>query len=355
VAGCAAVSVLLGASRVGAAPCSKATDACVEGIAVGGERGRVLVYRTHPLDTRDAMVTRGLIVIHGASRDAHNYFRHALAAAYLAEALNDTIVVSVHFASNDGDACGDALAADELNWRCDGPARWTSGGGSIVDGKVTSFDVVDEILARLARAEAFPNLRTLIVSGHSAGGQFVARYAMSNEAHDRLRVPVGYVISNPSSYAYLDGVRPTVAALSRNRAAAAPGYVAAGPGNTPPPFAAYNAAENCTAYDSWPYGMKDRVGYSAGQTVERLTKQLVGRPTTYLLGGLDILPLFGFDASCAAMAQGPTRLARGLAFARYANERLGAAHKTVVVASCGHDARCMFTADAALPLLFPKD
>src|SRR5688572_11864442 len=177
-----AVSAILCAARVGAAPCSTATAACVEGVAVGGERGRVLVYRTHPLDTRDEMMTRGLIVIHGASRDAHNYFRHALAAAYLAEALTDTVVVSVHFASNDGDACGDDLAADELNWPCGGPARWTSGGGSIANSKVTSFDVVDEILTKLARAETFPNLKTLIVSGHSAGGQFVARYAMSNDA-----------------------------------------------------------------------------------------------------------------------------------------------------------------------------
>jgi hypothetical protein len=36
------------------------------------------------------------------------------------------------------------------------------------------------------------------------------------------------------------------------------------------------------------------------------------------------------------------------------SERYGAAHRTVVVPACGHSARCMFTAEAALPLLFPK-
>jgi hypothetical protein len=55
------------------------------------------------------------------------------------------------------------------------------------------------------------------------------------------------------------------------------------------------------------------------------------------------------------MAQGPTRLARGLAYQRYVNEKLGAAHKTVVVPACGHNARCMFGAEVALPLLFPKE
>ena len=54
------------------------------------------------------------------------------------------------------------------------------------------------------------------------------------------------------------------------------------------------------------------------------------------------------------MAQGPTRLARGLAYARYVNERFGAQHNTLVVPACGHSARCMFTADRVLPLFFPK-
>ncbi len=54
------------------------------------------------------------------------------------------------------------------------------------------------------------------------------------------------------------------------------------------------------------------------------------------------------------MRQGPTRLARGQAFGKYVDEQLGARHDIVVVQLCGHNARCMFTADSALPLLFPK-
>ncbi len=78
-------------------------------------------------------------------------------------------------------------------------------------------------------------------------------------------------------------------------------------------------------------------------------------PTTYLLGELDILPLGGFDGSCPAMAQGPTRLARGQAFAKHANEKFGAKHTVTIVPLCGHNARCIFTSEAALPLIFPKD
>jgi hypothetical protein len=55
------------------------------------------------------------------------------------------------------------------------------------------------------------------------------------------------------------------------------------------------------------------------------------------------------------MLQGPTRLARGEAFARYAKEKFGAAHTLTIVPLCGHHARCIFTSETALPLIFPKD
>jgi len=42
-------------------------------------------------------------------------------------------------------------------------------------------------------------------------------------------------------------------------------------------------------------------------------------------------------------------------FGKYVSERLGAKHEIVVAPLCGHNARCMFTADIALPLLFPKE
>ncbi|MDP9171889.1 MAG: hypothetical protein M3N54_14830 [Acidobacteriota bacterium] len=94
--------------------------------------------------------------------------------------------------------------------------------------------------------------------------------------------------------------------------------------------------------------------YTARQTHEQLKKQLSTRPATYLLGELDVFPLGGFDGSCPAMAQGPTRLARGEAFGKFVNQALGARHVVKIVPECGHNARCMFTSEEALPLLFPK-
>ena len=339
-----------------AAPCTAASAECVEFVAVPGAASQTAIYRTHPLGARAEGVTAAFILVHGASRDADNYFRHALAAAFLAGALERTVVIAPRFASSDGATCRDALGPREANWSCEGGREsWRTGGAAVNDGAVTSFDVADEILRTLARKDRFPDLKAVVFAGHSAGGQFVSRYAMAGEVHERLGVLVTYIVANPSSYGYLDAMRPSPSALPASVAAGAPGYTAPVPANPRPPFGPFADARNCTTYDAWPYGLQGPRGYSARVADGDLKARLAARPITYLLGGLDILPLFGFDASCAAMAQGPTRLARGLAYARYVNERFGAAHKTIMVPSCGHNARCMFTADAALAAVFPKE
>jgi pimeloyl-ACP methyl ester carboxylesterase len=336
------------ASAAPPGPCTTASATCTEWVALGGGAARSLIYRTYSLDARNDAITRVLIVVHGAGRDADNYFRSTLAAGFLAGALEDTLLITPRLASNNGAGCLDVLAQDEISWHCN---TWRSGGPSLSAPALTSFDFLDEILRKAARKEIFPNLKAIVVAGHSAGGQVVNRYEMSNRVHDKLGVPVSYIVSNPSSYAWPTSERPTNAAYDVT--SMAPGYV---PEVAPDAaaFRPFNGASSCTTYDKWPYGMPGRSGYSAGQSEDQLKSQLASRPTTYLLGQLDILPLAGFDSSCPAMAQGPTRLARGRAFGKYVNEKLGAHHTITVVPLCGHNARCMFTSEIALPLLFPK-
>ena len=312
-------------------PCMKATPDCTRWVNLSGE-SRALIYSTHPLDQRNDQIVRALIVVHGQGRDADNYFRTSLAAAFLAGAFDNTIVISPRLASNNGAGCRDTLAPNEVNWPCAGDS-WRSGGVATNNAKLTSYDFMDEIVRELARKETFPNLKAIVISGHSAGGQFVTRYEMGNKIHESISVPITYVVSNPSSYSYLDSERPS---------------------GTNSELRAFGDARNCTTYNNWPYGLKNRTGYTANIPDDQLKKQLASRPVTYLLGELDVLPLAGFDSSCPAMAQGPTRLARGQAFAAYVKAKYNAQHQVVVVPLCGHNARCMFTAEVALPILFPK-
>jgi len=346
--------VLLCPQAAWAGHCTTATSACTEWVTHSGGPARSLVYRTFPLDTRNEGITRALVVIHGGSRNADGYYRSALAAGFLAGALDDTLVVAPRFAANGGANCRDTLAPNEVNWTCEGKDGWLYGGSAIDNDRLSTFDFADDLLRKLARRDVFPNLKVIVVAGHSAGGMFVVRYQMSNELHEKLGVPVTYIVANPSSYPYLDGTRPTASALPASIAAAAPGYAPATPSAPPAPFLAFPDVRNCTTYDQWPYGLQSRVGYTARVTDDQLRKQIAVRPMTYLLGELDILPLAGMDVSCPAMAQGPTRLARGVAFSRYVNDNFAAQHKMMVVPLCGHNERCMFTSEASLPSIFPK-
>lgn len=51
------------------------------------------------------------------------------------------------------------------------------------------------------------------------------------------------------------------------------------------------------------------------------------------------------------MAQGANRVARGRAYTDYIRQNYGAQPTVMLIPRCGHSARCMFTADAALPVL----
>jgi alpha/beta hydrolase family protein len=338
-----------GPASSAAVPCTTATAACTEFVTLGGGPARSLIYRSLPLTVRNEDVRRALIMVHGTNRNADHYFETALASAFLASALRDSIVIAPRIASNDGN-CKDTLALDEVSWSCRGDS-WRSGGTSASHPKLTSFDFVDQILRTLANKSVFPNLRAIVVAGHSAGGQFVARYQMANTLHDSLGVPIHYVVANPSSYAWPDATRvlPTGDAAPEN----AKGAWETEKVHTNFSYGPFDGSA-CPGYDKWPFGLENRTGgYTAGMSDEQLKKQLVARPATYLFGQVDTLPLGGFDSSCGAMAQGATRRARGEAYVKYVNERLGAKHAVQIVSECGHNDRCVYTTDKVLPVVFP--
>jgi pimeloyl-ACP methyl ester carboxylesterase len=334
-------------------PCVNASNACTDWLVLGGGPARAQIYRTFPLGVGNPAIRRALIMVHGSLRNAEHYFATATAAAFLVGALNDTLVIAPAFRSWDGDDCQDKLQPPEVSWSCHGDS-WRSGGAATSDPALTSFDVMDEILRRLADRRVFPNLTNIVVAGHSAGGQFVSRYEMANRLQDHLGVTVSYVIANPSSYAWPDATR----ALRVDDAAAAnaaEGWKEDRP-HTKFSFGKFDAAK-APRYDQWPYGLENRAGgYTAKTSDDQLRRQLASRTAIYLLSQVDVLPLGGFDDSPAAMAQGPTRRSRGEAFVKYLEEHLGATNsRALIVPECGHNDRCVFTTDAVLAVLFPTE
>ncbi|HVZ49494.1 MAG TPA: alpha/beta fold hydrolase, partial [Gemmatimonadaceae bacterium] len=200
----------------------------------------------------------------------------------------------------------------------------------------------------------FPNLTKIVVAGHSAGGQVVTRYEMANKVHDTPGVAITYVVANPSSYAWPVADRP----LPTGNADPNDAYKEAlGPNgekvNADFSYGPFDASR-ARNYNRWPAGLDSLSGYTGSMTPDQLRRQLIERPTTYLLGQVDVLPLGGFDASPTAMAQGPTRRARGEAFFKYITDVMGAKHsKAIIVPECGHNDRCIFTTNVVFGAIFP--
>lgn len=295
-----------------AGQCLSPTPNCTELVEIRAAN-QMLLYRSHPLSVNDTNITHAVVIIHGAERDAATSFRIAAAATVLAGRSATTLVLAPRFAANVGAACPDALAPNEISWECDVTrGDWRAGGIALNAPNLSSFDALDVIVQRIENT--FPNLRSVVIAGHSAGGQFVTNYQMTNTAHDRVRVAPAYVTANASVYAYPDAWRPQPVTTA-----------------------------SCASYQDWPFGVSARSAYVSQPSEAQFLQHARDRAITYLVGDLDTqLAEGGFYGSCAALAQGATRKERGVAFGNHMMQRYGVKEGAVVVPDCAHSESCMF-------------
>jgi pimeloyl-ACP methyl ester carboxylesterase len=291
-----------------------------------GSQGRLPLYVSSDWSNPLPGITRAILVLHGRLRNADVYDRSARTAqAAAGEAGKATIMIVPQFlAGIDVDAFH--LPPDTLRWSLEG---WEGGEPAEGPTPASSFDALDAILVRLADRRLFPDLKQVVVAGHSGGGQVVQRYAIAGRGETALAretISVRYVVANPSSYAYFSAERPEP-----------------------------SIAASCPGYNDWKYGMDSRPAYLAGATPGELEQQYVARQVIYLLGTLDTNPNHpALDRSCMAEAQGPFRYARGHAYAAAMAVRDGGApnHRLLDVPGVGHDGDRMLTSACGLAALF---
>jgi pimeloyl-ACP methyl ester carboxylesterase len=308
-------------------------------LIVDGAPARLPVRATHILTQGHADVTRVIIVIHGALRNAEGSFttmQHSMTLA--GEAGRHVLIVAPQFLS-EVDTARYPIPLDVPVWSVDG---WKEGDLSEIrrddstDRRVSSFAVLDALLQMLSDRQHWPALNLVVLAGHSAGGQFVQRYAVAGRAPTLLShhgIHTRFVIANPSSYLYFDERRPTEHGFA--------------------PF----PQTQCRGFDHYKYGLKAPNAYVVAQTPQALMSRYARQQVIYLLGTLDADAAHPFlDRSCAAEAQGPTRLARGQAYYQYLPLVLG--HEVVqrqhrvLIEGVGHDHQRMFQSPCGVAWLF---
>ena len=334
-------TAFLATTAFAATPCLNPSLACSEKLAIGAKGQHVLIYRNHSPLKGDNSVEHALVMVHGAQRNGDGYFATALAAAASRGQLLNTVVIAPSFKGDNGRACKDEHEPGELFWDCQG---WNAGYTATNSDKAkpaSSYDAMDRIVALLNDRARFPKLKTIVLAGHSGGGQFMNRYAAANRAGQKSALPIRYVAANPSSFVYLNDLRPPA------------GGGCTANGKCPGPFEMYSEAAACPGYNTYRYGLDGLEGYAAITGADAIRAEYPKRDMTYLYGDLDNLQDSDLDKTCGAQAQGPNRRERSLAYWNYITSQFGATHKLVVVPRCGHNAACMFTASAGAKVLFP--
>jgi len=306
-------------------PCLTASPQCWEQVPVGNA-SRLPVFRTHPIQIGDSTVVRAVIVVHGANRNPDYYFETMVDAVELAGLTDKTLVIAPHFQT-----AGDGPAMNEPAWTDSG---WKRGdlskprAGAVET--ISSYEAVDDVLRYLGDTLKYPKLGTVLVTGHSAGGQYAHRFAATSLAEDELtHLRFRYVVANPSTYLYLGPERDL-------------------PGGE---FDLPNR-EDCTGYNKWHYGLENRNTYALRFTEDGIRVRLVTRDVVYMVGMEDTGESL-LDMSCGAMLQGIHRYARGLTLFDYMNAFYPQnEHQLSQIAGVGHSSKGVYQSILGRRVLF---
>jgi hypothetical protein len=300
----------------------------------------------HPIAESNKKIKQLIIYIHGARRNGLDYYEWGEAAVKAANKDDETLFISPQFTSLK-DLEDHKHNENHLFWANN---NWRIGDESVSSKKrkmaeaFSSFSLVDSMIARVCDPKLFPKLKKIIVIGHSAGGQFVQRYAGMTPMPNLLmehpeKFGRGYkfrfIIMNSSSYLYFDDRRP----------------VKKGDVLT---FVKPDST-GCGDYNEYPKGFEKLNPYSAKIGEATIKQQFLARDIAFILGGSDVdMNDPSMDKTCSGNLQGRFRLERGQFYYEYVQlfSKKGKIHSVEVVPNVAHSGEKMVISKAALWYLF---
>jgi aryl-phospho-beta-D-glucosidase BglC (GH1 family) len=300
--------------------------------------GEVAYFSNHDLDTPNNQITHAIVVIHGTNRNALEYYQTIEDVAKSEGKLESTIIIAPHFKE-----ASDTSFANELQWSDAG--GWKSGSKSVRKDSLTrisSFAVLDEMVEELANNALFANLQEIIITGHSAGGQFTQRYAVTTEVDKDKDESFKYIVANAGTYLYINTLRPITGVFTEPSS---------------------EQIDDCPKYNNYKYGLNKPYSYLSSLTEETLRTQYANRQVIYLLGENDTVADSHLNQGCSATLQGANRYERGINYGAYMNHLNGLdtdgfttlhKHRVQKVIGVGHSKNDMYQSIEGSAELFTK-
>lgn len=340
---CAGLALALGASTASAVTAPTGTTSqpmtatvTLRSAELSGDGGAVTLgyCGNAPIDQANVAVRRIVVIVHGDSRQVCDAAKAATTSASLAGVSASTLVVAPYFITADD---AGAKTAPNAYWSDSG---WKVGSSSLTSplprtAIISSFAAMDQVLAQLSVTQRFPSADKIVVAGHSAGGQFVNRYAATTKLDPSLGIRRTYVVANPSSYLYFAKTRPvngTLQTLTSSQVSA------------------------CSGYNRYKYGLDRLNAYASASSSTTIKSRYAATDVTYLLGTADTLQDSALDTTCSGKLQGLNRWERGNAYFQALGTALGSAvynqQRLLAVPGVGHEGSKMFASSPGQWALF---
>jgi len=297
-------------------------------------------YWSQPLDVKDEGIEHIVIIIHGVLRNADEYFPNMMSAVVHAGYEKKTLVVAPQFLVDD-DMARFNLSDEVPYWGGETGEGWKRGDLSISNSdhprtvSVSAFEVIDRLVEKVADLNIFPNLKRIVIAGHSAGGQYVNRYAAGTciEQSIPIEISLRFIVANPSTYVYLNDQRRVEETTN----------TFAIPENAEPDF------------DDYKYGLKNLNSYMSVVGVDRIRERYPDKDVIYLLGGEDTREAM-LEQTPNAFLQGKNRLERGQVYYHYLKhvygEEIMDKQKIAIVPCVGHDNAAIFKSEVGINSIF---
>lgn len=248
-------------------------------------------------------IKRAIVILPGLPRDAwkwatllKNVYKWVYTNQLYRVKKGDTLILAP-LPLNEHDQAAGGAGDPSANWAVYRKSTWQMAGKVHYPNTLktfTFFDAMDKVLELLHNKSNFPHLKSVVVAGHSLGGQAVMRYALLKKKAD-FDNDTRYWIGNPGSWTWLTKERPTKWAHCPNE------------------------------YDKWPYGVLDEQSlplYAQEQHVQasEFVQRFRSRRVHIALGLNDN---GSGDQHCGSMYQGANHLDRGSHFIEMLNSQEG--------------------------------
>jgi len=274
-----------------------------------------------------------IVVLHGASRNADDYYDRMNAIVNGVD-MDSTIIFAPQFLRT-GDLDGNNLSEDVLYWT--NTTNWTAGytsGNTSTHARpftISSYSIMDTLLYRLAMNN--PRLDQMVFVGFSAGGQFVNRYVGGNDVTEiifqEFNLSIRYIVGSPSSYLYMNGERRIEGTVDQ-----------------------FAVPSGCSGYNDYKYGLDDLNNYMSIAGTDSIRIRYSRREVIYLIGGSDNEG----TTDCQSMAQGNHRYERSIIYFNYLQYYFSSGiletHQHAIIPNIDHDSYNIFNSACGRKALF---